>query len=263
MGRRSAGRAVRATRRRRRAVVASVVTGLAVTAPLWALPAHATSAPPAWVPSGRDLRHANSWVLAGEQASRHIAASHARVLFVGDSITQWWMRFGAAVWQADFVPLGAADDGVAGDTTSNVLARVDDGSLAGLAPRVVVVMIGTNNIPLHQSAADIARGVATVVADLRSRLPGARFLLLAVLPRGLPGSADRRKGVAIDQLLAGTAPALGVAYLDLGPQLLGPGGQFLSGVMNTDLLHPAAGGYARMAATLAPAVLALLAGQPG
>jgi lysophospholipase L1-like esterase len=187
-----------------------------------------------------------------------MARTHARVLFVGDSITQWWQRFGLAEWRADFAPLGAADDGVAGDTTSNVLARIDDGSLNGMSPRVVVVMVGTNNIPLHQTALDIARGVMTVVTDLEAHLPGATLLLLAVLPRGQPGRAGRLEVAAIDRLLAARAPAAGIAYLDLGPELLGPGGGYLPGAMQADLLHPAAGGYERMAARLSPAIHRLL-----
>jgi lysophospholipase L1-like esterase len=264
VGRKGANREGDVKRRRRRALTAGALLGLVVTVSIsiWERPASASSAPAAWVPLARDLHHADGWVLSGERASRQIARTHARVLFVGDSITQWWQRFGAVAWQTDFAPLGAADDGVAGDTTSNLLARIDDGSLAGLHPGVVLVMIGTNNIPLRQSAADITRGVLTVVANLKSRLPGAKVILLAVLPRGRPGSAYRLEAMAVDRLLAARASAVGVAYLDLGPQLLGRGGQFLPGVMHPDLLHPAAGGYDRMAARLTPVVRRLLAGAP-
>jgi lysophospholipase L1-like esterase len=65
---------------------------------------------------------------------------------------------------------------------------------------------------------------------------------------------------AIDRLLAVRAPAAGVSYLDLGPELVGPGDRFIPGVMSADLLHPATGGYDRMAAKLAPTVRRLLGG---
>lgn len=243
----------------RRALVAVVLAGMITgSISVWARPASASSAPAAWRPISRDVRHADRWVLAGEQASRQIARTHAQVLFVGDSITQWWKRYGVAAWQADFAPLGAGDDGVAGDTTSNVLARIDDGSLDGMHPRLIVLMVGTNNIPLHQTAPEIARGVITVVAQLKARLPGARFLLLGVLPRDRPRSADRREVEAINRLLVAKASTVGVTYLDLGPQILGPDGRFVPGVMHADLLHPTAVGYQRMASRLAPEVRRLL-----
>lgn len=234
--------------------IAAAGAVLGVGAFVWPLPASGAPPPMPWVAAPRDMRHANQWVVAGELASRQIGLTHPRVLFVGDSITQWWQRFGTASWDSDFAPLGAADDGVAGDTTSNVLARVNNGSLAGARPLLAVVLVGTNNIQLHQSPADIARGILAVVDDLHHRLPGTRLLLLAVLPRGDPRSSDRRAVSAIDRLLSADVSGTGVTYLDLGSRLLAPGGGFLPGVMNPDLLHPAAPGYAALAAGLQPVV---------
>jgi lysophospholipase L1-like esterase len=225
-------------------------------------PAPAGSVAPAWEPQVRSLAGAGPWVLAGERASLNLPHTHPRVLFVGDSITEWWQRFGTAAWRADFAPLGAVDDGVAGDTTSNVLARLESGSLRGIHPQVVVLLIGTNNIPLGQSAADIARGVFAVVAVLHQHLPGARLILLALLPRDNPGSLYRRDVEAVNRRLAAGAPRAGVVYLNLDPRLLEPDGNFIPGVVHRDLLHPAAPGYARLAAGLAPVVRRLIGAGP-
>lgn len=223
------------------------------------LAAATSPAPPAWEPQARVLTGAGPWLLAGEAASRAVPHSHPRVLFVGDSITQWWRRFGAATWNADFAPLGAVDDGVVGDTTSNVLARLYSGSLEGIDPRVVVVMVGTNNIPVHQTPAQIARGVLAVVQVVHQRLPSSRVVLLGVLPRDRPGSRYRREVGAINALLAKAAPTSAVTYLDLGSRLLGAGGAFLPGVIHPDLLHPTAAGYRRLAPPLLATLDTLLA----
>lgn len=219
-------------------------------------------APPAWLPARRSMQGANQWVLAGEATSRELARTHPTVLFVGDSITQWWTRYGMATWKRDFAPLGAVQDGVAGDTTSNLLFRLEAGGLVGIHPRVVVTLIGTNNIPLGQPPEEIVRGILAVVDVLQARVPGARILLLGLLPRGRPGSSERLAVAAVNRLLARGVPA-GVTYLDPAAALLQPPGAtasspFRPGAMHSDLLHPAPGGYAMLGARLAPEVRALL-----
>lgn len=224
---------------------------------------NAPVAPPAWVAAPRDLAGADHWLVAGEVASAHLSRTNPTVLFVGDSITEWWQRYGVATWERDFVPLGAVDDGVVGDTTSNLLYRLESGSLTGLHPTVVVMLIGTNNIPLRQPAADIIRGIQADVSAVRDRLPVARILVLGLLPRSQPGSRDRQVAAEVDALLPASLPP-GVGYADPGLALLSPGttfvsGRFVPGVIHPDLLHPTAAGYSRLGARILPAVKALLA----
>ena len=108
------------------------------------------------------------------------------VLFIGDSITQGWGGDGHEVWEKELAPLRAANFGFSGDRTENVLWRLDHGNLGGkIDPKVVVLMIGTNNTGHGMDPPEeIARGVTAVVERLTERLPRARLLLLAILPRG-------------------------------------------------------------------------------
>jgi len=69
----------------------------------------------------------------------------APLVFLGDSITQGWSGKGKAAWEKAWAPLGAANFGIGGDRTEHVLWRLDNGNFDGLKPKLIVLMIGTNN----------------------------------------------------------------------------------------------------------------------
>ena len=64
---------------------------------------------------------------------------------MGDSITDFWRNRGSNVWNKYYAPRHAANFGISGDRTQHVLWRMDHGELDGIHPKVVVLMIGTNN----------------------------------------------------------------------------------------------------------------------
>ena len=217
--------------------------------------------PPAWQPYRRSPVGADSWVLAGEAASQALPDHRPTVLFVGDSLTEWWLRYGIASWDADFAPLGAYDDGVAGDTTSNVLYRLDTGSLTGIDPRVVVVEVGTNNIGLlGQPAAEVVTGITAVVDTLHTDLPGARVLLEDLYPRNNAHTTQRLEVNSVNSLLSRARFDTPVTLVNPGRALLGDDQAFKPGVIHNDLLHPTAAGYRILAGELDPQIRRLLAG---
>lgn len=62
------------------------------------------------------------------------------------SITDWWAWHGSPIFQRYYAGLGVANYGIAGDQTQNLLWRIQNGEVAGLNPRLVVLKIGTNNL---------------------------------------------------------------------------------------------------------------------
>lgn len=217
--------------------------------------------PPAWEPYRRSLAGAGSWVLAGERASETLRAHRPRVLFVGDSLSEWWLLYGIGSWQRWFAPLGAYDDGVAGDTTSNLLYRLDSGSLVGITPRLVVAEIGTNNIGLlHQQPSEVVAGITAVVATLHARLPGAHIILEDLYPRDNAHTPRRMEVDTVNSMLAHARFRAPVTLIDPGRALLGDDQAFQPGVMHDDLLHPTAAGYRVLAAQLYPVIRRLLGG---
>src|SRR6516162_10263289 len=126
-----------------------------------------------------------SWMSLADWNRRHedhvkrIKEGNVDLLFVGDSITEGWGN--NAVWQKTYAPLKAANIGIGGDTTENVLWRLENGEVEGISPKVAVLLIGTNNFGLEGHAPDaVAKGVAAVVQALRKKLPSTKIILLAI-----------------------------------------------------------------------------------
>jgi beta-glucosidase len=147
-----------------------------------------------------------------------------------------------------------------------VLWRLDHGEVDGLHPKVVVLMIGTNNTGFERdgftrrnSPAEAAEGVKAIVDDLRRKLPEARILLLAVFPRShLPTDPARREVAAINQRIAGLDDGRHVRYLDIGSRFLTADGTLEPEIM-PDYLHPSPHGYEIWAQAMQPTLDDLLA----
>jgi len=79
--------------------------------------------------------------------------SDIKALFVGDSITAGWAwdpkEWGLDVWTKYYAPRNAYNYGIGGDTTQNVIWRIENGEFDGLNPKVVVVMIGMSAVGLR------------------------------------------------------------------------------------------------------------------
>ncbi|MCX6613587.1 MAG: GDSL-type esterase/lipase family protein, partial [Acidobacteria bacterium] len=188
------------------------------------------------------------------------------LLFVGDSITHFWggepadarLR-GPEVWDKYYGQRKALNLGYGWDRTENVLWRLRHGEIDGLAPKVVVVMIGTNNAGIN-STEEIAAGIEAICGELHARLPEAKILLLGIFPRGAKPDAARAKVMAVNELIASFDGKNGVTYLDIGKVFLEADGSIAPEVMN-DYLHPTAAGYARWAAAMEPTLVRLLEGR--
>ncbi len=112
------------------------------------------------------------------------------LLFMGDSITQGWAN--NDVWKRYYGARKPANFGIGGDRTQHVLWRLDHGEMEGISPKVIVLMIGTNNIG-NNTPEEIAEGVRAIVDRMRSAAPEAKILLLGVFPRARPGTRRHRR----------------------------------------------------------------------
>ena len=130
-----------------------------------------------------------------------------------------WLDF-APVWQRFYGDRNAVNLGFNGDATSHLLWRIENGEVAGIAPKVAVILIGANNLGrLHWSAEDTVAGIDAIVTQLRRRLPHTKLLLLGVLPSDRSAWATETT-LAVNQALAARyGAASDVTYLDIGQRV--------------------------------------------
>jgi len=107
------------------------------------------------------------------------ASEQDGLVFVGDSITEGWHTLAQ-----DFADLGVkvANRGIGGDTTPNLIYRLQDDVLA-LHPRALVVLIGTNDLGQHTSPAQIAANLAELHRRIRAACPKIPIAWCLVMPR--------------------------------------------------------------------------------
>lgn len=168
----------------------------------------------------------------------------AKLVFLGDSITQGWDGGGNEAWTREFGAYDPLNLGVSGDRTEHVLWRLAQGSYDHLRPKTIVIMIGTNNTGHRMDPpADIAAGVEEILAQLTQRFPKAKLVLLSIFPRGESAEdPSRLNNDAANKLLLGIAKQRGVESLDLTRAFTDAKGTLVKDLM-PDFLHPNARGY--------------------
>jgi lysophospholipase L1-like esterase len=192
------------------------------------------------------------------------ATPRCEVLFLGDSITDHWRSKGREIWDREYAPYGAVNFGISGDRTQHLLWRLQNGGIGALRPKVVVMMIGTNNVGfesdkqrIRNTPVQIAEGIAANVKYLRQQLPGAKILLLAVFPRGDPDSPARAGVNEVNRRIARLHDGRRIFFLDIGGAFIGADGTLSPDVM-PDKLHPAPKGYELWAEAMRPTLVKLL-----
>jgi lysophospholipase L1-like esterase len=197
------------------------------------------------------------WWSRHETFLRQTKTDKIDILFLGDSITEQWLAQGRKVWDEQLAPLGAADFGIGGDRIQNVLWRVRNGELDGIAPKVVVLLIGTNNVP-DDSIDDISSTHDALIAEIQARLPQAKLLLLGIFPRFDDWTVDAQPHIApINRLLARHADGSRTFFLDFGARLCAPDGGVDRSIM-FDTLHLSELGYRIWAEAMMPTLRELL-----
>jgi len=187
------------------------------------------------------------------------------VCFLGDSITRRWQGTDYPEhkqnWDRNFHGWNAADFGWGGDTTRNVLWRLAHCELDGVNPKVVVLMIGTNNVgntPPEDAdgrAADVAQGIRAILDLVREKAPAAKVVLMGVTPRN---DATHGGPLAlmptihkINEQIEKFADGESVVYLNINDRLADESGKLRPGVTE-DGLHLSVEGYQVWADALAP-----------
>jgi len=222
------------------------IVAIAATLGLLAARAAAEDAPKKESTAIKPAPRGGGWMNRHDQFVKLAKAGGVEVLFLGDSITDAWRgkgnRGGGKIFEEEFVPLKAANFGIGGDRTQHVLWRLQHGELDGIQPKVVMLMIGTNNLGSN-SAEEIAEGNKAIVKEIHKRSPKTRVLLLGVFPRGAKPNPQRDKIKRINEIIAKLDDgSKTVKYLDIGDKFLEKDGTLPKEIMY-DSLHLTAKGY--------------------
>ena len=213
------------------------------------------------------------WAARYTDKLQEAAIAHPRLILLGDSIIESLelqsadpRRNSVLIWRKFFVPLDAIDLGFAGDTTANLLWRIESSELSGFAPEAAVVLIGTNdvNVTASRDAASIAQNIYFVVNALHQRLPDTRIIVVGLLP-----TQYRVPYLAVnDNLALRNWELLNARFVDIGAMMLSPNGRPDAALYLDPLLrppglciHPNAIGWKRLTAALDPFLLAVMKPQ--
>lgn len=137
------------------------------------------------------------------------------LLFIGDSITEYWLNDGKSTWDSEFAKWKPGNFGISGDTTYGVLARLDE-ELVGIQPKVTVLLIGTNDLSHGETTEKIAANIEKIVKKIKEKVPSTKVLVLGILPRG-HAKDDVRKSIAkINEIIAKLDNGRDIKFLDIG-----------------------------------------------
>ena len=176
------------------------------------------------------------------------APGERRIVFFGDSITEFWNL------DASFPGLGYINRGISAQTTAQLLLRFRS-DVIGLRPALVMILAGTNDIAgntgpttteeitgNYATLAELARvhGIRVVFGSVtpvhRGTLATVRFYALRPLPRIL----------ALNEWLKRYCAAEGHGYVDYFSAMADEHGRMRKDLAD-DGLHPSTAGYAVMA----------------
>jgi len=198
------------------------------------------------------------WMKHHEDRKRWVAERKVDLLMIGDSITFRWSRDGHKVWDEYYARRNGCNIGSSGDWTKHMLWHFQHGGLDGLKgknPKLVVLMIGTNN---QGKSEEVAYGILAILKELRVRLPKSKILLLGIFPRGeKPTNALRVRNNGVNTIIRTYADDKIVHWLDLGQTFLDKDGN-LNRELMPDGVHPREKGFRAWAQAMEPTVKRLM-----
>jgi len=133
---------------------------------------------------------------------------------------------------------------------------MQNGEGEGYQPRVIELLVGTNNLGPNTPTETI-EGEKAVLANLRERFPNAQILIVGIFPRGRPTDPIRQSVATVNEALSKMADGNQVFYLDIGKVFLNEDGTTNDG-LKRDMLHPSARGYQLWADAVQPTLEKLL-----
>ena len=214
------------------------------------------------VPASKLENDSYNWWDRHAEVLRIKDSINPEIVLIGNSITHFWggeprLKYADGrpripncpnTWASLFDNYRVLNLGFGWDRTQNVLWRLDHGELDGLHPRTVIIHIGTNNTSQTQNArmntaTEIVEGIKAICQRGRSKVPGAKIILMAIMPREQSPTHPRRILInEINQKLELFAKENNITLVDIGSKMLAQDGTLPKDIAN-DFCHPTEKGY--------------------
>jgi len=181
------------------------------------------------------------------------ASAPPKIVILANSIIHFWgglprtkLVTEEETWKDIYTPQGVRNYAYGWDRVENVLWRVYHGELDGFEAEKVLVMISTNNLHLNTDE-EILEGLYLLIEAIKERQPGAKIVLMGILPRR--NYEDRVAGLNLR--ISRLAADLRVVFGDIGSIFLNDEHKIRESLFS-DGLHPNEAGYLKVREALKP-----------
>ncbi|CAC5400669.1 PAFAH1B2_3 [Mytilus coruscus] len=145
-----------------------------------------------------DVQGDGRWISQHKRFMLEAKEREPEVVFIGDSLIQH-MQF-SEIWVKMFQPLHSLNFGIGGDQTQHVLWRVENGEMDDVQPKVVVLLVGTNNY--DHTDKEVTEGILAIVKAIQERQSQVQIIVLGIPPRGEKPNPLREKISKINEGLS-------------------------------------------------------------
>ncbi len=146
---------------------------------------------------------------------------------------------------------------MSGDTTYGVLWRLKQNEISSLHPKVVIVLIGTNDLSVGRGPEATAKAIRKVAETIKLQLPDTTVIVLGLLPRSGAADPSRKLISEVNGMISNIDNGKDIRYLDVGSAFLNKNGELIPEFM-LDSLHLSERGYKAFADALKPTILQYL-----
>jgi len=172
------------------------------------------------------------------------------IVFFGDSLTDFFPI-------QDFFPNRTIyNRGIAGDTTKDLLKRIDN--IIKIQPQKIFIQIGTNDLGKGVSIEKIMINIETIYTTLQKEIPNVKIIALSLYPVShhkmwlspvIAGIRSRKKIRKTNALIKDLCQKMNIPFIDLFSQLADQKGR-LNQEYTLEGLHISGRGYAVIAQAL-------------
>lgn len=207
-----------------------------------------------------------------QQQVERIKQGKVDILWIGDSITRRWEADGKKVWEKYYSKRNAMNFGISADHTAHVLWRLENAPMNSISPKIVIILIGTNNLGLKKSnnepfstPNETVEGIQLIVNRVKDLYPTTKVVLMEVFPRSANANDPLRLGVQqinkqLEAIYANNSVE-NVQLCSINDLLLNEKGELTKEIMS-DYLHPTEAGYEIWARAVEPMIADALEETP-